>query len=323
MKCPKCQFENPTDMRFCVECGAKLETICHNCSFANAPSFKFCGKCGHNLREARAPAPVDYSKPQTYTPKFLADKILTARQSLEGERKLVTVLFADVAGYTAISEKLDAEEVRQIMDGCFKILMDEVHRFEGTIDKFTGDGMMALFGAPVAHEDHAQRACYAALGIQKALEQYADKVKKESKVDFKMRVGLNSGPVIVGAVGGDLRMDYTAVGDTVNLASRMQTLAQPGAILVSKDVHKMTRDFFRFKPLGKKVVKGKIEAVEAYELLEATQVATRIEAAVIRGLTRFVGRDKEMATLKENTPAWKADVCTTVAPCPTCPSWIS
>jgi len=299
MKCPKCQAENRENRKFCHQCAAKLVLICPQCGSENLPGERFCGECACDLVAARAPVPVDYSKPQTYTPKFLADKILTARQSIEGERKLVTVLFADVANYTAMSEKLDPEEVHQIMDGCFKILMDEVHKYEGTVDKFTGDGMMALFGAPVAHEDHAQRACYAALGIQKALEPYADKVKKESKVDFRMRLGLNSGPVIVGAVGSDLRMDYTAVGDTVNLASRMQTMAQPGTVLVSRDVHKMTRDFFKFKSLGKLAVKGKEEPVEAYQLLEATRVATRIEAAIVRGLTRFVGRDKEMATLKE------------------------
>ena len=299
VKCPKCQAENRENRKFCRECAAKLVLICPQCSSENLPGERFCGECAHDLAEAKVPARVDYSRPQTYTPKFLAERILSAGKSLEGERKLVTVLFADVVGYTSISEKLDPEEVQQIMDGCFKILMDEVHRYEGTVDKFTGDGMMALFGAPVAHEDHAQRACYAALGIQKALEAYGDKVKRESKIDFKMRLGLNSGPVIVGAVGSDLRMDYTAVGDTVNLASRMQTMAQPGTILVSRDIHRMTKDFFRFKSLGKLAVKGKEEAVEAYELLEATQVATRIEAAIVRGLTRFVGRDKEIAVLKE------------------------
>src|SRR5512136_124975 len=299
MKCPKCQFDNREGVKFCEECRAELELVCPQCGANISLSRRFCGECGYDLTDLKAPPTIDYSRPQSYTPKFLAEKIRTSRSSIEGERKVLTVLFADVANYTSISEKLDPEEVHQIMNGCFKVLMQGIHRYEGTIDKFTGDGVMALFGAPVAHEYHAQRACYAALGIQKALEQYADKVNKESKVDFKMRVGLNSGPVMVGAVGSDLRMDYTAVGDTVNLASRMQTLAQPGTVLVSRDVHKMTRDFFKFKPLGKLAVKGKEEAVEAYELLEATQVATRIEAAVIRGLTRFVGRDKEMATLKE------------------------
>jgi predicted ATPase len=185
------------------------------------------------------------------------------------------------------------------MDECFKILMDEIHKYEGTIDKFTGDGVMALFGAPVAHEDHAQRACYAALAIQRALEEYSGKIEKECGVDFKMRVGLNSGPVIVGSVGNDLRMDYTAIGDTTNLASRMQTMAKPGSILVSADTHKMARDFFNFESLGKLRVKGKEEPVEAYQLIEAGEVETRFEAAVARGLTKFVGRRREMSALKE------------------------
>jgi len=299
MKCLRCHADNREGIKFCEECGASLELICPGCGAAIPAGKKFCGECGSSLGEARAEPPIDYEQPHSYTPQFLADKILTGRQSIEGERKLVTVLFADVAGYTAMSEKLDEEEVHQIMDGCFKIILDEIHRYEGTIDKFTGDGAMALFGAPVAHEDHPQRACYAALAIQKGLETYGEKLKKDCGVDFQMRIGLNSGPVIVGAVGSDLRMDYTAVGDTVNLASRMQSLARPGSTLVSRETHRMTRDFFRFQSLGKVSVKGKEEPVEAYELLEPTDVATRLEAAVIRGLTRFVGRDKEMATLRE------------------------
>lgn len=148
MKCPKCQFENMEGLNFCGKCGAKLERPCVKCNFGNPPEYEFCGKCGHSLLE-RAEAPlIDCSKPQSYTPKFLADKILTTRSSIEGERKLVTVLFADVADYTAISEKLDPEEVHQIMDGCFKILMDQIHRYEGTINQFTGDGVMALFRMP-------------------------------------------------------------------------------------------------------------------------------------------------------------------------------
>ena len=195
MKCPNCQFENPEDSIFCGECGSslKIEVICPNCGSKPPPSFKFCNKCGHDLGELNGAPPVDYSEPQSYTPKFLADKILSTRSSIEGERKLVTVLFADVANYTSISEKLDLEEVHQIMDGCFKILMDEIHKYEGTINQFTGDGVMSLFGAPVAHEDHAQRACHAALSIQNVVGEYGDKVKKDCEVDFKMRIGLNSG----------------------------------------------------------------------------------------------------------------------------------
>jgi len=210
----------------------------------------------------------------------------------------VTVLFADVANYTSMSEKLDPEEVHQIMDGAFKILMDELHRFEGTINQFTGDGVMALFAAPLAHEDHAQRACHAALSIQKAMGGYGERTEKDCGIEFKMRIGLNSGPVIVGSIGDDLRMDYTAIGDTTNLASRMESMAKPGTILVSGDTHRLVRDFFEFDCLGKVEVKGK-EPQEVYELIKAGEVDTRIGVSVAKGLTRFVGRRNPMATLME------------------------
>ena len=297
MKCPKCQFENREGVKFCEECGLNFELRCPNCTAELPLGRKFCGECGFKLTApSQAPA-VDYSEPQSYTPKHLADKILTTRSSIEGERKLVTVFFADVADYTSMSEKLDPEEVHQIMDGAFKILMDEIHKYEGTINQFTGDGVMALFGAPVSHEDHAQRACYAALSIQKAMGEYGEKIEKDTGVEFKMRVGLNSGPVIVGAIGDDLRMDYTAVGDTTNLGSRMESLARPGTILVSGNTHRLVRDFFEFKSLGKIEVKGKKEPQEAFELIKVGEVATRIGASVAKGLTRFVGRKNSMAAL--------------------------
>lgn len=220
MICPKCQFKNPEEIQFCGKCGEKLTGICPKCKFQNPSDFVYCGKCGFALKGTAEPAAIDYSEPKSYTPKFIADKILTNRSALEGERKLVTVIFADVANYTSMSEKLDPEEIHQIMDGCFKILIDEIHKYEGTINQFTGDGIMAIFGAPVSHEDHAQRACYSALLIQKAIGDYGTKVKKDCGIEFKMRIGINSGPVIVGSIGDDLRMDYTAVGDTTNLASR-------------------------------------------------------------------------------------------------------
>ncbi len=299
MNCPKCQFENREGARFCGECGYKFELSCPECGTNNRAENKFCDACGYDLRTPEEISPVDYSKPQSYTPKFLADKILTTRSSIEGERKFVTVLFADVANFTSIAEMLDPEEVHQIMDGCFKILMDEIHRYEGTINQFTGDGVMALFGAPVAHEDHAQRACYAALSIQKAIKEYGEKVKKDLGVVFKMRIGLNSGPVIVGSIGDDLRMDYTAVGDTTNLASRMESTAMPGNILVARKTFKLARDFFEFESLGKVELKGKEKSLEAFKLLKAGEVETRIGAAVARGLTRFVGRKNSMAALRE------------------------
>jgi class 3 adenylate cyclase/tetratricopeptide (TPR) repeat protein len=272
---------------------------CPNCSADVLLADKFCGKCGHDLGELTEAPEIDFNQPQSYTPKFLADKILNNRSSIEGERKLVTVLFADVADYTSMAEKFDPEEVHQIMDGCFKILMDEIHSYEGTINQFTGDGVMALFGAPVAHEDHAQRACHAALSIQKALGDYGKKLKDDRGVDFLMRIGLNSGPVIVGSIGDDLRMDYTAVGDTTNLAARMEGMAQPGTTLGTDNTHKLARDFFEFESLGKVEVKGKEEPVEAYELKKVSEVETRIEAAAAKGFTKFAGRKNSMAALME------------------------
>ncbi len=211
----------------------------------------------------------------------------------------MTVLFADVAGYTSISERLDPEAIHQMMDGCFTILMEQIHKYEGTINQFTGDGVMALFGAPVAHEDHAQRACYAALAIQKALEEYAEKARKEWGIDFKMRIGINSGPVVVGSIGDDLRMDYTAVGDTTNVASRMQNMAQPGSILVSQASYKVARDYFTFESLGRVEVKGKESPLEVFRLIDASDVDTRIGASAAKGLTPFVGRKNSMAALLE------------------------
>ena len=280
-------------------CGEPLSKACPNCGTTVLPEDKFCGKCRHPLAPSVPPPPLDVTKPHSYTPKFLADKILTTRSAMEGERKLVTVLFADVANFTAISEKLDPEEIHEIMDACFKILMDEIHRHEGTINQFTGDGVMALFGAPLAHEDHAQRACHAALAIQNSLDPYSQKLKEDLSIDFRMRIGLNSGPVVVGAIGDDLRMDYTAIGDTINLASRMQTSATPGAIYVSAHTHRLAKDFFTFSPLGALPVKGKEEPQETFVLISLGEVKTRIEASAVSGLTPFVGRAKEMAVLTE------------------------
>jgi class 3 adenylate cyclase len=299
MQCPECQFDNREGVKFCEECGAKLDLKCPRCYAKIPPGRKFCGECGHKLTESSEAPIIDFSEPQSYTPKFLADKILTTRSSIEGERKLVTVLFADVANYTSMSEKLDPEEVHKIMDGCFNILMNEIHKYEGTINQFTGDGVMALFGAPVAHEDHAQRASHAALSIQKTIGEYGVKIKNDRGVEFKMRIGLNSGLVIVGSIGDDLRMDYTAVGDTTNLAARMESIAKPGSVLISEPTHKLVRDFFEFKSMGKVEVKGKEELQEAYELMKAGEVETRIEAAAAKGLTRFVGRKNSMAALMQ------------------------
>ncbi len=226
MDCPSCAFENRDEAAFCGECGASLaaEIACPRCEQSNPPGRKFCDGCGNRLAaETASEAPE--RDPRDYTPKHLADKILRSRSALEGERKLVTVLFADVKGSMELSEQLDPEEWRGILERFFEILSEGVHRFEGTVNQYTGDGIMALFGAPIAHEDHAQRACYAALHLTEDLEAHSRELKREKGLTFSVRMGLHSGDVVVGKIGDDLRMDYTAQGHTVGLAARMQELA--------------------------------------------------------------------------------------------------
>jgi len=263
------------------------------------PTAQFCNGCGHDLQNSDPSNPFDPSRPRSYTPRFLVDKILTSRSAVEGERKLVTVLFADVAHYTGIASRLAPEQVHQILNGCFKILMEEIHRYEGTINQFTGDGVMALFGAPLAHEDHAQRACHAALAIQQALEPYAERMREEYGIEFQMRIGLNSGPVVVGAIGDDLRMDYTAVGDTTNLAFRVEGLAEAGTTCLSEETCRLTQGGFRFEPLGQKTVKGKAEAISVYKLLSPQPAAHRPRLGAERAIySKMVGRDQELQKLE-------------------------
>lgn len=255
---------------------------CPQCQTENSEGQKFCGECGQALEKPPAQPPIDFQKPRSYTPKFLADKILTTRSAIEGERKPVTVMFADVAGFTAMSEKLDPEDVHRIMGGCFRILLEEIHKFEGTVNEFRGDGLMALFGALIAHEDHAQRACYGALNIQKALSPYREKLEQTYGIDFKMRIGLNSGYLVVGTIGDDLRMDYTALGDTANLAARLETLAAPGSVLLSANTFRLVRDYFEGLPKGQAMVKGKEEPQDSFELVRAREIETRLEASAVR-----------------------------------------
>jgi class 3 adenylate cyclase len=230
--CPHCGTENRERRRFCAECGASLPLACSACGFSNEAGEKFCGGCGASL----LPAPTGVAgfatlaTPQSYTPRHLPEKILTSRSALEGERKQVTVLFADVVGFSTLSERVDPEAVHTIMDGCFELLTRAVHRYEGTINQFTGDGIMALFGAPITHEDHAIRALQAALAIQTDVTGYGDAVQRRFGLPFQMRIGVNTGTVVVGRIGDNLRMDYTAQGDTTNLAARLQQMAPPGAI---------------------------------------------------------------------------------------------
>ncbi len=233
------------------------------------------------------------STPDKPLPKSLADKILASRPSMEGERKQVTVLFADVTGFTSMAEKLDPEDTHNLISQALTFITEEVHRYEGTIAQFLGDGVMALFGAPIAHEDAPQRALHASMGIRKHLSEYARSLRPQG-IEFNMRIGLNTGLVVVGRIGDDLTMEHTAMGDTVNLASRMQRSAQPGTIRVSENTYRLTEGYFDFKPLGPLRLKGRSSPVKAYQLGGFGRAKTRFGVSVVRGLTPFVGRKKEL-----------------------------
>ena len=201
----------------------RLEVTCAACGRSLGLGSKFCDACGTpRLTPSPRIASTRFASPDNYTPKHLVDKILSSRSALEGERKQVTILFVDVLGFTSLSEQRDPEEVHGFMTRAFELMLAEVHRYEGTVNQFLGDGIMALFGAPVAHEDHAQRAVRAALGIRKVMQEYEDQLRRRLGITFQIRQGLNSGLVVVGGIGSDLRMDYTAVGDTTNVAARLQ-----------------------------------------------------------------------------------------------------
>ena len=306
MKCPKCQHENPIGAKFCNECATKLELICSECGMANPSGSKFCNECAHNLTiTASGPAPIELSfdekldKIRRYLPKGLPDKILSQRDRIEGERKLVTVMFCDMEGFTALSEKLGPEEVYSIMDEVYEILIHKVHDYGGTVNEMTGDGIMALFGAPIALEDAPQRAIRSAYSIHREMAKFSDKIKQEKEriPPLKMRIGIHTGSVVVGTLGNDLRVEFKAVGDTVNLASRMEGLAQPGSTYVSGETFKLTEGLFRYESLGEKEAKGKQEPVAVYRVVGPSMQRTRFDVSAERGLTPFVGRARELELL--------------------------
>jgi class 3 adenylate cyclase/tetratricopeptide (TPR) repeat protein len=240
-----------------------------------------------------------FASPDAYTPRHLAEKILTSRSALEGERKQVSVLFADVSGFTSLSERLDPEDVHALMNRVFELMLDEVHRYEGTVNQFLGDGIMALFGAPIAHEDHAQRAAHAALGIRRRLDELRYDLERRRGLVFEVRQGINTGLVVVGSIGTDLRMDYTAVGDTTNVAARLQQVAAPGHVVVSSATHRLIDGYFHTRALGEVTLKGKAEPVPVWELISRRAARTRLEVEAERGLTPFVGRERELGLLRD------------------------
>ena len=295
MQCTTCRHESPADSRFCLECGTPLPVRCPRCDAELPTGSKFCNRCGTPIAAAGPGAERD---PRAYTPQHLAEKILISRAALAGERKQVTVLFADVKGSMDLAEQLDPEEWHAIMDRFFQLLAEGVHRFEGTVNQYTGDGIMALFGAPIAHEDHAQRACWAALHLQEAVRGYADELRRRRSLNFSVRMGLNSGEVVVGRIGDDLRMDYTAQGHTVGLAQRMEQLAEVGRVYLTEHTAALVAGFFRLRDLGVFTVKGVREPIRAHDLEGAGTHRTRLDVARARGFSRLVGRQEETTTLE-------------------------
>jgi class 3 adenylate cyclase len=299
MRCPRCQHENRPGAKFCEECATPLTRTCSQCGSEVSSTAKFCPQCAHPTGLTPHPPAARFVAPEAYTPKHLAEKILTSKAALEGERKQVTVLFADLKGSMELLADRDPEEARKILDPVLERMMEAVHRYEGTVNQVMGDGIMALFGAPLAHEDHAVRACYAALRMQESVRKYADEVRRSHAAVVKIRVGLNSGEVVVRAIGSDLHMDYTAVGQTTHLAARMEQLADPGAIVIAPDTLRLAEGYVEVKSLGSVPVRGLAEAVEVHEVTGAGPARTRLQAGARHGLTRFVGRDAEMEQLRQ------------------------
>jgi class 3 adenylate cyclase len=291
VNCTQCNATVPEDMAFCGQCGVPVRCICANCGAQNPAEFRFCGKCGNAIAvESLQALPSTETVSET-------GPLQISRSLFEGERRIVTVLFADAAGYTAMSERMDPEEVYRLMQGCFERMRQAVHQFEGSVNQYTGDGILALFGAPIAHEDSARRAVAAALEMQVQLESYANEVKSQYAIECAYRIGLNTGPVVVGQISESLQLDFAAIGDTVNLASRIQTLASPHTVCLSEYTFRAVADYFECEDLGERTVKGKSDPVHVYRAIGERSVQSRIEAAAARGLTEYVGRDRELQTL--------------------------
>jgi class 3 adenylate cyclase len=297
MKCSKCGHENRTGAKFCEECAAPLARTCPNCGNQVSATAKFCPECAHPIGKASEVLQPPSTSPESYTPKYLAEKILISKSALEGERKQVTVLFVDLKGSMELLSDRDPEEARKLLDPVLEVMMEAVHRYEGTVNQVMGDGIMALFGAPVAHEDHAVRACYAAVRIQRRINLYADEVQRKGGTPVQIRAGLNSGEVVVRSIHSDLRMDYSAVGQTTHLAARLEQIAKAGSILVTNETLKLAEGYIQVRPLGVVPIKGLDQPIDVYEVTGIGAARSRLQATAARGLTRFVGGDSEIQQL--------------------------
>lgn len=316
MRCRSCGTELVAGAKFCHACGTRTVATCPSCGSSIRAEYRFCPECGLALTEAasgQAPASAPSSRPVVpavpaadrlgrlarHIPEDLAEKIRGTQRTIAGERKLVTVLFCDLVGSTALAERMDPEEYRDLLDQYLELAFHEIYRFEGIVNQLAGDGLMALFGAPIAHEDAPYRAVRAACEIQLALTEFNRALRARRGFELMARIGINTGPVVVGTVGNDLKMDYTAIGDTTNLAARLQSLAAPGSILASESTQRLVRGFFQVRAAGPFEIRGKAEPVTAYEILGRSEITTALGAAEARGLTPLVGREAELSQLAE------------------------
>lgn len=315
MQCVKCGAGNRAHAKFCGECGTALAVACPQCGSAVLVGKKFCGDCGSPVAAApitsaqvsatdtssrrAALSPALSPTPDRYIPSHLASRIRSGKHALEGERKIITVLFADIKGSMDILESLDPEDSKRLLDPCLQRMMDAVHRTEGTVSRVLGDGIMALFGAPLALEDHPHRALYAALHMQEAVQRYAVELRQQQDIDLQIRVGVNTGEVVVGAIGNDLFMEYTPVGHAVGLAARMETMAPPGSTLVTDATYRLTCHTFRFAARGLTKVKGAAQPFPVYELLGFDPSRSRLTARTASGLSPFLGRARELVQMEE------------------------
>jgi class 3 adenylate cyclase len=281
-------------MRFCGACAAALTRVCAACGAPAPLDARFCGQCAAPLDE---PAPPRFVAPRVYTPKHLAEKILTSKSAIEGERKQITVLFADLKGSMELLAGSDPEDARRLLDPVLELMIEAVHRYEGTVNQVMGDGIMALFGAPLAHEDHAVRACYAALQMQDAVARHSENLGRTQGITVQIRVGLHSGDVVVRSIGSDLHLDYTAVGQTTHLAARLEQMAEAGSILISGSTLRLAEGYVEVESLGPVPVKGLSEPVAVHRLTGAGHARSRLQVAAMRGFTPFLGRESEMAVL--------------------------